>query len=1381
MLGTLGMVLLVLLSDTGPAQASGFTEKGLSLLGYQLCNYQVTQNVQKMVSFQTSSSTNTSCGGWIPWQWCSKTIYRTRYLAVEVPETRNVTDCCQGYEQLGLYCVLPLNRSGEFASRPGICQAVEPGPSTSPCTLDTDCPGLQKCCHWSGGHYCVDPAPPALERNPVNFWYNVTVLVKMDFRELSHVDPQLLNHMRLLYSMVTNALQPMDSTVHHLYSASREPFITVSQLLLGLSQPLPVANISALLDNIVQRVYEVVSVQVQDINECLYDELNACSGRERCLNVEGSYQCICPQELLTSSPLKPNRMCEDCPPIRNYMVFNVTSRSFQVSWSLNSIQNHTFQVQVFKGDELVRSARTRGMSLEVVGLEAGVLYGVKTSYQECGADVTAALTVRTDARVFEVTIRIINRNFTDKLLNRSSEEYKDFSRQLLQEVEKSFPPAVSDLYRRGKLRVEIVSLRAGSVVVKLRLTIQDPEFPVYISTLSPMLPPLFMSTAFQVDQQGTLVQDWDECADIWDNDCSATAQCLNLEGSYTCRCQTARDTNPSRAGRACEGEMENPTEGMLPPSTGVTAPALGTEASANGTTVTAGRSTFGTPASSHSPRNLWNTPAVDQAWTFGPPLRRGDDSSIVGQDRNSTGSGVEEEVPSGAPGLATGQWRTGGAVGTRASGPTHGSLLGATDGPLDPTGQLLQNSTVEPSSWLAPTMGPTGHIEWHPSAPTQDTPSAPLSTTWPWNLHPGPSSSPDLPSTPSSASPKTPTCVPVPIKRVTVSNVTSTSFHMVWEADLTLYPTFQLTLTSMQNLSLDLETQNTSLTLSGLEPGILYVVAIVDKACGKESAKVHLKVRTVAQRLSGEARIANVKYSEYFSNVSSTEYQDFLELFFRMVRNALPARMLRLMDEGGIKMEVTSVSNGSVVVAFNLLIFADVDVREVSDTFLAALQNMSLLKVVRGDTFIQDYDECERNEDNCVPGTSCLNTLGSFKCSCTGGAPDFWVEYPGRPCEGDSTGSTTQAPGSSLTPDPEQPPTSPGSRAPLVQGTNPTTRSLPQRMNLTGAVRVLCELERVTIAIQKRFLQQESIPESSLYLGQPACNVSSSNSTHVLLEAGWSECGTAVQSNMTNTVVRTMLRNDLSPEGVIHYLKILSPIHCAFRNDLLASSGYTPEWGVYTIIEDLHGAGNFVTEMQLFIGDSPIPQNYSVSASDDVKIEVGLYRQKSDLKVVLTECWATPSSNARDPVMFSFINNSCPIPNTYTNVIENGDSNKAQFKLKIFSFINNSIVYLHCKLRICMESPEATCRINCNNFRSLRSSETPATHLTSWGPLVRSEGDSAGGQPGLGVGYVVLIVVAAFALVTGIAALLLMRYQRMTGRYNFKIQSDNFSYQVFYE
>lgn len=55
-------------------------------------------------------------------------------------------------------------------------------------------------------------------------------------------------------------------------------------------------------------------------------------------------------------------------------------------------------------------------------------------------------------------------------------------------------------------------------------------------------------------------------------------------------------------------------------------------------------------------------------------------------------------------------------------------------------------------------------------------------------------------------------------------------------------------------------------------------------------------------------------------------------------------------------------------------------------------------------------------------------------------------------------------------------------------------------------------------------------------------------------------CPICVQ-NTTDTVVRTTLRNDLSPEGIIRHLKILGPIRCAFRNNLLMSSGYTPEWG----------------------------------------------------------------------------------------------------------------------------------------------------------------------------------------------------------------------------
>lgn len=42
----------------------------------------------------------------------------------------------------------------------------------------------------------------APESKPEGCWYNVTVVVKMDFKELRQVDPRLLDHMRLLHSMV---------------------------------------------------------------------------------------------------------------------------------------------------------------------------------------------------------------------------------------------------------------------------------------------------------------------------------------------------------------------------------------------------------------------------------------------------------------------------------------------------------------------------------------------------------------------------------------------------------------------------------------------------------------------------------------------------------------------------------------------------------------------------------------------------------------------------------------------------------------------------------------------------------------------------------------------------------------------------------------------------------------------------------------------------------------------------------------------------------------------------------------------------------------------------------------------------------------------------
>lgn len=102
------------------------------------------------------------------------------------------------------------------------------------------------------------------------------------------------------------------------------------------------------------------------------------------------------------------------------------------------------------------------------------------------------------------------------------------------------------------------------------------------------------------------------------------------------------------------------------------------------------------------------------------------------------------------------------------------------------------------------------------------------------------------------------------------------------------------------------------------------------------------------------------------------------------VRDSLPAAMLRHVDAGGVQMEVTRVANGSVVVEFNLLIIADVDVLEVSAAFLVALRNASLLEVVGEDTFIQGRRR---------PGPPVTHRVPEARW----GEPSTWVSS-GSPC-----------------------------------------------------------------------------------------------------------------------------------------------------------------------------------------------------------------------------------------------------------------------------------------------------------------------------------------------------------------------------------------------
>ncbi|NWJ06664.1 UROL1 protein, partial [Crypturellus undulatus] len=1274
-------------------------EKGLSLLGYHLCNYSLTRNVFKMVAYQKSYEKNTSCGGWIPWMICPRTYYKTHYHTVKVPETLNITDCCEGYEQVGLYCSLALNRSSVFASRPGVCPTENMETSDYPCTFDTECPGLKKCCSSSKGEGCVDPVPE--ERI---FWYNVTVLVKMDFSELIRVDPYLLNHSRLLHSMITGALQPLSASVYHIQSNHAEVYsgTVASQVLIGLHQPAPLVDVSSSLKDIVKRVYEVIDTHVQDVNECSNAVFNACPKRDACINLEGYYSCNSEHEHADVSPQQSNTRKEGKkypPSIRNHRIFSVTSNNFEMSWHIPSTLNHTFQVQVFKDKEIVQNLKTEEMKMDVSGLEAGVMYSVEISYETCGKKSISQQNVKTEAKIFGVTVRILNYNLTEDFYDTNSSAYQEFSRLLFTEIGNSFPPSISALYKSGKLKVQIESLQAGSIIVRLRITVQDPEFSIDVSAFAPMLSYLYNGSRILVDQQNTIVEDWDECASQSENDCSIFAECINLMGSYMCRCKTTMDTNPSRPGRKCEGEIVNPlAETMAPGVRGTTE--MAPDASAAGSASPALAEVEAVAAAGSEMSTTVRVPVV-------LPL--------------SDGRAHRSPAPTSAPPAA---WENGLSLWPGFGRENSSRAVGAAAG---------KRPAVSPEQQGALSL-------WQQSAAAEAPRGAPHRNAALMSIATG-------------------TAGPTPLGSALLVSPNQTASAVTERHEA---------------FGVSQDGTSTALLVTGARHASDCHTLIEGQYSMKHVFKLSLSCLAAVQKLNGVVRITNVKYSRGFGNPSSKEYQNFAQLFVDEVHKSLPSELLLKMDAGLIKVLITGITNGSTVVSFQVLIAEDVDIYYIITAFRDAFEHSSYFTVDKSGLSINDYDECTRKEDDCSPDASCHNTLGFYECSCNEGFADVHPEKPGRNSLDNITLSSVVLPPYT---------TDPVSTPEFSPETSPVPLVKPAReVSIKDAVTVSCEIEKIILTIQKRFLQQESIPESSLYLGEPHCNVSVSNGTHAVLQAAWGDCGIEVQTNVTNTVAKTVLRNDISAQGVVHHLEVASPIHCVFQNDLLASSGYIAE-GIYTIFEDLHGSGHFRTEMQLFIGNSPIPKNFSVSASDDVLIEVGIQRENTKLKVVLTDCWATPTNNSVDPHSFTFINNSCPIPNTYTTLLENGNSSKAQFKLKIFSFVNNSVVYLHCKVRICMETPESTCRMRCRGVRSLKTGETIATHRTSWGPLCKSAASDSKREEeaGLAVGYIILIVVAAFVFVLGVAGLFICRYQRKTGRYNFRIKSDDFSYQVFYD
>ncbi|XP_066556188.1 uromodulin-like 1 [Amia ocellicauda] len=520
----------------------------LSLSGYHLCTQKVTQTTSNVVAYKASYTERVSCGGWLPWKTCQRTVYKTAYRTMHVKVTKDSTSCCEGYEQVGSYCALPLNRSMEFTSKPGSCPENGTAMSSSRCEWDMDCPGWEKCCRVGGGSYCITP-----HTGERGWSFNVTITVKTDYQQLHALEKGLLNHTRLIYSMVTGVLKSLDTSVYHIHSYDAGPFKTASQLLLRVGQPTSLHTVTTELQPILRSIEEVSNVEVQDTNECAHAELNSCSTDALCLNTDGSYSCVCRPGFTDPSPNSTGTVCIAPAPIINLVVLNVTSSGFSVRWSVDSSAGQEFELQLLRDLIIVISEKIQLTTWAATGLEPGVMYTVRVVSMSCGNESDAVFQdVKTAAQALEAETRITNVQFTEALRNTSSAEYLNLTQEIQKEIRKSLAADIGALIDSGNVRIVIWNLTSGSVRVKFILLFSTDMREDILNISRAVLNALKDSSKYVVDSNSTSIVDFDECAS-GDEDCSAHALCHNTWGSFNCSCKDAfTDTNPHWPGHSCE-------------------------------------------------------------------------------------------------------------------------------------------------------------------------------------------------------------------------------------------------------------------------------------------------------------------------------------------------------------------------------------------------------------------------------------------------------------------------------------------------------------------------------------------------------------------------------------------------------------------------------------------------------------------------------------------------------------------------------------------------------------------------------------------------------------------------------------------------------------
>ncbi|XP_062622027.1 deleted in malignant brain tumors 1 protein-like [Saccostrea cucullata] len=213
------------------------------------------------------------------------------------------------------------------------------------------------------------------------------------------------------------------------------------------------------------------------------------------------------------------------------------------------------------------------------------------------------------------------------------------------------------------------------------------------------------------------------------------------------------------------------------------------------------------------------------------------------------------------------------------------------------------------------------------------------------------------------------------------------------------------------------------------------------------------------------------------------------------------------------------------------------------------------------------------------------------------------------------------------------------------------------------------------------------------------CNVIKTTDTnYVSISIPFDECGTEIMTNDSHIIYTTVLLYDYtSTEGNVHRVNTYRvEVSCEFPRELYASKGMIPQSESVT----QKAPGAFHLRMDFFRNNSfvnPVT-NYPLvlTLGEWLNVAVTLETDDSNLKLIVPDCVATPSTSKTDPTTYPLFETKCQRDPTLGFFPLNSTS--FGFRYKTFKFVNFDLVYLHCRAFVCLLSEKtAECDRSCNS------------------------------------------------------------------------------------